>query len=465
MHLQKHNPRYPICINHIFKYPKIMICACLHIYFQGAQVIVFPEYGVYGLGWSRKTIVPYLEYIPDPQLQLRNPCLNPVVHNNTDVQHSLSCLARNSHIYVIANIGAIQPCNKTDLKCPDDGHYQYSANVVYDSNGSFVARYFKQNLFSYEVPYFDKPSKVDYTVFNTSFGLFGTFTSHDIMFHEPVITLIEKMKIENIVYPAAWKDELPLMAAIEFHSAFSMGMGINFLVANLHRPSDGYHGSGMYWPMGTSNDGVYYYNDSLNSLGQLLVHEVGTSSDVKINSMSYEPSGYRPIFNKETKPYSTKFQAADTFKAVVNHDLYTLVPIHSSYGDLQVCQGTVCCSTSFEGMDFENTTYALGAFDGIHTRDGSYYLQACIFIQCANDSLASCGEPTKTSTSYMDKMSFSGNFTTKYVFPEVLVTYDHSLEIVTRTWLYQESIIIDVGVPGGPLSISLYARDYSRDPS
>ena len=244
-----------------------------------------------------------------------------------------------------------------------------------------------------------------------------------------------------------------------------MGMGINFLVANLHRPSEGYHGSGMYWPMGTSNDGVYYYNDSPNSPGQLLIHEVGRRSDVRnINSLTREQSRSRPMLSQHTKLHSTNFQETDTFKAVVNHDMYTLAPIHSSFGDLQVCQGTLCCSTSFEGMDFENTTYALGAFDGIHTRDGPYYLQACIFIQCANDSLASCGQPTKISTSYMDKMSFSGNFTTKYVFPEVLVTYDHSLEIVTRTWLYQESIIIDVGVPGGPLSISIYARDYSRDP-
>ena len=122
----------------------------------------------------------------------------------------------------------MQPCNKVDPKCPDDGQYQYSVNVIYDSNGSFIARYFKQNLYSYEVPYFDKPTKVDYTVFNTTFGLFGTFTSHDVMFHEPAITLVEKMKVENIVYPAAWKDELPLKAAVEFHSCFFYGNGHQF---------------------------------------------------------------------------------------------------------------------------------------------------------------------------------------------------------------------------------------------
>ena len=219
-------------------------------------MIVFPEYGVYGLHWNRALIVPYLEFIPDPTEKLWNPCLEHGLHNNTDVQHDLSCMARRFNIYVVANIGAAQPCGSPDPKCPDDGHYQYSANVVYDSNGTFVARYFKQNLFEHEKSYFDKPQTVDFTVFNTSFGQYGTFSSYDVMFQEPAITLIQKEKIKNIVSPTAWKDELPLLAAIEFHSAFSMGFGINFLVANLHIPEYGYHGSGMYWPMGTSNDGV-----------------------------------------------------------------------------------------------------------------------------------------------------------------------------------------------------------------
>lgn len=457
------------------------MCTSFCFPFKGAQIIVFPEYGIYGLGWLRQTIAPYLEYIPNPGDMPWNPCLNPSIHDNTDVQSALSCMARNQGIFVVASMGATQSCLDSDVHCPDGGKYQYSASVIYDSNGTFIGRYFKQHLYQYETFYFDTPKSVDYTVFNTTFGCFGTFSSNDIMFHDPAITLIEKMKIDNIVYPTAWKDELPLMAAIEFHSAFSMGMGIKFLVANLHRPGDGYHGSGMYWPMGTSNDGVYYYNDSIASSGQLLVYEVGSRSQVKRSIRNSNIQRLRPLLQSKLseddripvlknvsfvsfKP-STIDSELETFTAKVNHDTYSFIPIRSSYGDKQVCQGRLCCSTGFEGTGFENTLYALGAFDGMHTYGGKYYLQGCIFIQCANSSITSCGLPVKNSKSYMDKMSFSGNFTTKYVFPEVLVTYDNSIEIVTRTWLYQESIIIDVGVPGAPLSISMYARDYSRDPA
>ena len=399
-----------------------------------------------------------------------NPCINPLLHKNTDVQCALSCIARSNNMYVVANIGAAQLCGTSDPNCPDDGQYQYSANVVYDSNGTFIDRYFKQNLYQHETSYFNTPTKIDYTVFNTTFGRFGTFSSYDVMFRKPTITLIQEMKVNNIVSPTAWKDGLPLLAAIEFHSAFSMGMGINFLVANLHIPKDGYHGSGMYWPMGTSNDGVYYYNDTINSTGLLLVHEVGTnvqiSADTKTQKVKRDDIKTSVQDHRQARAFLgiMKNENADIFKADVNHDTYTMIPIRSSTGDMQVCQGQLCCSTGFEGMTFENTLYAMGAFDGMHTYDGKYYLQACIFIQCANNSVTSCGQPTMNSTSYMDKMSFSGNFSTSYVFPEVLVTYDNSLEIVTKTWLYQGSIIIDVGVPGAPLSISMYARDYSRDP-
>ena len=63
-------------------------------------------------------------------------------------------------MYVEANIGAAQPCGTSGPRCPDDGQYQYSA--VYDSNGTFIARYFKQNLYQRETSYFNTSTEVDY---------------------------------------------------------------------------------------------------------------------------------------------------------------------------------------------------------------------------------------------------------------------------------------------------------------
>ncbi|XP_069137782.1 pantetheinase-like [Argopecten irradians] len=426
---------------------------CMEAAVQKAQIIVFPEYGLYGLGWTRRTIAPYLEFVPDPYTKSWVPCDDPSRYNNTDVQRQLSCMAKNSSIYLVANIGARQPCSGSDLHCPSDGHFQFSTNVVYDSNGKFIARYFKQNL-NFDELFFDRPSITNYTVFTTPFGRFATFSSYDIMFQNPAITMITKMNVTNIVYPVAWKMELPLLAAIEIHSAFSEGMHVNLMAANLHLPSIGYLGSGIYWPSGASNNEVYYNNMSLSSGGKLLVQDL-TPVDSNI------PTKYA-TFQKHNLPQNNVNERSttrdDEFQAVMNHDLYTFVPFTKGYGHYKVCQNTLCCQVFFQGM-FENVLYALGAFDGMHTYNGHYPLQVCTFVPCINGSIASCGHSSVHSIGFISTMTFSGNFSTnRYVLPEVLVTRDNStLDIVGLTWLYQGSLVIDVGVPGSPVSISMYA--------
>uniref|UniRef100_A0A8C3WBS7 Vanin 2 n=1 Tax=Catagonus wagneri TaxID=51154 RepID=A0A8C3WBS7_9CETA len=109
---------------------------------QGAQIIVTPEDALYGWKFTRETIFPYLEDIPDPQ-ENWIPCKDPRRFGHTPVQVRLSCLAKNNSIYVVANTGDKKPCNSHDSTCPLNGYYQYNTNVVYDSEGKLVARYHK----------------------------------------------------------------------------------------------------------------------------------------------------------------------------------------------------------------------------------------------------------------------------------------------------------------------------------
>ncbi|XP_033749232.1 pantetheinase-like [Pecten maximus] len=489
---------------------------------EGVQIIVFPEYGLYGLGWTRQTIAPYLEFVPDPQIVSWSPCDDPLRYNDTETQRQLSCMAKGSALYLVVNFGSKQPCDFTSPNCPGDGFFQYSTNLIYDPQGKFIARYFKRNLYDDE-KHFDTPSKTDYTIFTTKFGRFGTFSSNDIMFKNPARVLINTMNVTNIVYPTAWKDELPLQAAIEFQAAFSVGMHVNLLAANLHLPSDGYHGSGIYWPVGTStNNMVFYYDRTLGSKGKLLVKDVSpikyTKTEMhtrerhssmsepretsKMASRNHNTSTMResqniyhdrtrvernrlqPIAQKQSdlRVRRTREQTANQrdkmemtgvlftddeimktgdseFTAVMNHDLYTFNSVITGQGaSINVCQNNLCCKGFFEGS-FPNQRLAFGAFSGIHTYNGRYPLQSCVFIACANSSVSSCGKPTTSASGDMDKMSLSGNFTSGNILPEMLVTPDNvTLYSVPLTWWFMgNGIIIDAGIPGTPLSLSLYS--------
>ncbi|KFV45926.1 Vascular non-inflammatory molecule 3, partial [Tyto alba] len=185
---------------------------------QGAHIIVTPEDGIYGWRFTRETIYPYLEDIPDPAVNWI-PCTDPTRFTPAPVQERLSCMARNNSIYVVANIGDKKPCNSSDPGCPSDGRYQYNTDVVFDPEGKLVARYHKYNLFRRETQ-FNYPKEPEAVTFETPFGKFGILTCFD-----------------TLLSPTAWMNVLPFLTAVEFHSAWAMGMGVNLLSANTHNIS------------------------------------------------------------------------------------------------------------------------------------------------------------------------------------------------------------------------------------
>jgi pantetheine hydrolase len=318
-------------------------------------------------------------------------------------------------------------------------------------------------------------------MFNTSFGQFGVLTSQDILFYEPVVSMI-KQNITNLVYPTAWKNELPLFSAIEFHSAFSEGMHVNLLAANLHIPSKGYFGSGLYWPIGVSINGSYVNNQVPEDQGALVVDTmtpflIPPDDDSKLDScmdrqmdrshISADIHNARHL--KITSPgkyvirNSLHKKRKDNVHIKINGDVYNAIILREGDESVNVCHGRLCCSVSYKSGMPEGDLYAFAAFDGMHTAGRRYYLQACAFIRCANSSVESCGQPTTSSSGNMSKMGFSGNFSTPYVFPEVLTDQDGTPGLVTSIWYYMGSIIIDAGLNGGTLSISILGRDYSKD--
>nr|XP_010986984.2 pantetheinase isoform X2 [Camelus dromedarius] len=415
---------------------------------QGAHIIVTPEDGIYSFAFSRESIYPYLEDIPDPQVNWI-PCNNPNRFGRTPVQERLSCLAKSNSIYVVANIGDKKPCSASDPQCPPDGRYQYNTNVVFDSEGRLVARYHKQNLFLTE-SHFNAPKEPEVVTFNTTFGKFGIFTCFDILFHDPAVTLVKDFHVDTILFPTAWMNVLPHLSAIEFHSAWAVGMGVNFLAANLHYPIKKMTGSGIYAP---DSPKAFHY-DMKTEEGKLLLSHLDAHPHPRaaVNWTSYASGIEAPsVGNRE-------------FNSTVFFDEYTFLELKGVTGNYTVCQKDLCCHLSYQMSEKRSDeVYALGAFDGLHTVEGSYYLQICTLLKCKTMDLHTCGDSVETASTRFEMFSLSGTFGTQYVFPEVLLS-----EVQLAPGQFQVSsdgrLFSPKPLSGPVLTVTLFGRLYEKDP-
>ncbi|XP_062834577.1 pantetheinase isoform X2 [Anolis carolinensis] len=419
---------------------------------QGAHIIVTPEDGVFGWVFTRDSIYSYLENIPDPQVNW-NPCIEPGRFGSAQVQERLSCMARNYSIYVVANMGDKKPCNSSDPQCPSDGRYQYNTNVVYDSEGKFVARYHKYNLFASEI-YYNYAKDPQFVNFNTPFGKFGVFTCADMLnFREPAVSLVEKFKVDTVLFPTAWMNTLPLLSAVQYYSAWAMGMRINLLAANIHKPMFDITGSGIFAPDGPKA----YHFDMETKHGKLLLADLDVHPRL---SPTYPPPVNWSLYASSIKHFSPRSQV---FNANIYFDNFTFTELSQEAGNYTVCHKGLCCHLSYKMTEkLEDEIYALGAFDGLHIIEGEYYLQICTLLKCNSTDVKSCGQRVDTAQTSFDSFSLSGTFNTSYVFPEVLLT-ETQLAPGEFQVLTDGRLISKRKLSKPVLCVALFGRWYQKD--
>ncbi|XP_053317338.1 pantetheinase [Spea bombifrons] len=422
---------------------------------QGAHLIVTPEDGIYGWKFTRETISPYLEDIPNPEVNWI-PCDDPERFGKAPVQQRLSCMAKHNSIYIVANIGDRKMCNISEVGCPADGQYNYNTAVVYDSDGKLIARYHKQHLFLGEIQ-FNAPNEAEVVTFETPFGRFGIFICFDILFYNPAVALVVDHNVDTIIFPTAWMNVLPHLSAIEFHSAWAMGMGVNLLSANTHNTTQRMTGSGIFSP---EKIGPYYYNMDTED-GYLLISELYAHPR---NSSTYNPIKWNQYASRIGKhPTGT-----DVFIGKVFFDEYTFTVLNEPQGNYSICQNDLCCHLSYkkeEEKEKSNEVYVLGAFDGLHVVEGEYHLQVCTLLKCGSTDLKSCGESVDLASTKFQSFSLSGNFSTDFVFPEVLLSKVHLAPNMFQV-LVDGRLISQPNISSQPLlSITLFGRLYEKDPA
>ncbi|KAM7123749.1 biotinidase isoform 2-T7 [Ciconia maguari] len=445
---------------------------------QGAQIIVFPEDGIHGFNFTRSSIYPYLDFVLHSHSVKWNPCREPYLFNDTEVLQRLSCMALKNKIFLVANLGTKQPCEHTDPHCPSDGRYQFNTNVAFNDDGMLVATYRKHNLyFEYA---FDAPPEPDYKLFDTPFaGKFGMFTCFDILFFEPAVNLIRQYNLKQVVYPTAWMNQLPLLAAVEFQQAFATAFNINILAANIHHPTLGMTGSGIYTPVKS-----FIYHDMESYGGKLIVAEIPViTTDYKTNLESNER--FRENLHHSSKTSTSASmddqvcfkeeqeipgrvsekgneQLPPLFYAEMMYDNFTFVPVWGEKGELQVCANTLCCYLNYRRAVLTGELYALGVFDGLHTVHGTYYVQACALVKCGGLSFSTCGQEVTDATAVID-FQLWGNMSTPYIFP-LLLTSGITLDFADHMgWKNKHYFISKNRTSSGLLTAALYGRWYEKD--
>ena len=436
---------------------------------SGADIIVFPEDGIYGFPFTREAILHFLEDIPNPEHLEKpwNPCLEPKRFKSTEVLHALSCIAQKRSIAVVANMGDVKYCNESDPNCPSDKRYQFNTDVAFDTDGTLLGRYHKQHL--YHETQFNTPLTCEYVTFQTSFKVrFGVFTCFDILFSDPAIGLIEKYGVRNVVFPTAWINALPLVTSIQIQQAWSRATCTNLLAANQHRPTSGMYGSGIY----SCGDSKAYVYDKNPKKARLLIATLPNLENTNFHLPSSFPVGMtqkRKIALKTNNIFpGGENNLKHVFNGTMFGDVFNFAKLEVPQGAVRVCAEDLCCHANYtistDNEGFLSDTYVLGAFSGHQHREG-FYIQVCALVRCNGSDDESCGKPTETSSTIFKSITLAGNFSSKTtVFPELLGSGIDHIELFPSSVMDFTGNQMVVHSPDKPLvSAVLFGRLYSQD--
>uniref|UniRef100_A0A182K0R6 CN hydrolase domain-containing protein n=1 Tax=Anopheles christyi TaxID=43041 RepID=A0A182K0R6_9DIPT len=362
-----------------------------------ADIIVFPELTLNSLS---DTV-----FVPDP-IQRIAPC-----DDHGTILVTLSCLAREVRKYLVINLSEqfyLQQQAET---------VRYNTDVVFDRNGTVIARYRKFNLF--KEPGTSITPTPELVSFETDFGVhFGVFTCFDILFALPTLELV-KHGLRDFVFPAFWTSEPPFLTSTQIFESWAYANDANLIVAGTNYGPSGATGTGVF----NGRNGAllaHYTGQSTRALYTVTVPKSGSGNLTRYHSLTSdvldvpiaESSGHRlPGYELENVRLGRDF--LEQFTTIQMNPIWQ----QESIGQI-VCSGMFCCDFSLSltvDVDREQTHhYRLAVFDGVRTFQGfaDAHVSICGVIACANQSIASCGLMLRHNSEYLqfNSISITGQF-------------------------------------------------------
>ena len=385
---------------------------------HGAKILLLPEDGI--IYEPRTQLETCLEEIPDPTKLTdgtNNPCQHVTIYNDSmPILSKLSCLANQHKIYLIGNYVTKQSCrsgSRIDEEiCPDRGYFMLNTNVVMDPQGTFVQRYRKYNTF-FLTEIFDKAPGLELSYFDTPYGRFGVFTCFDILFPQPSLALLDQFKVDTVLFPTWWFDELPILSALQFQDAWSMAHGVNLISANIIRPEIGSSGSAIF------SDKKTLFSGARGSKTRVLMADIakhGTEGSCEFKPQIVDVGKDESVANY--KHFSIEILPTDSTTSLeAGHGLQTR------------CAGEVCCLIDYEATRIDsNSSDRLLLIVRDSPRAGFYgwYEQFCVLATIRGDQEKQTDDSSikRQDVNFLvdaafkfERLKITVNSTTKYMYP------------------------------------------------
>ncbi|XP_031620024.1 vanin-like protein 2 [Contarinia nasturtii] len=427
---------------------------------NGVDIVVLPE----GILNTANTAIP----LPNSTLYCDDP-------NADAVLRKLSCAAQKAKKYVVINLYANEK----------DEHFSthlYNMAIVFDRQGTVIAKYRKYHLFGERGV--ERPKVPDLTTFTTDFGVtFGVAICFDLMFANPMETLIAH-GIKNFVYPTYWFSGLPYLSSAQYQQSWAYANNVNLLAANTNAPNIGCSGSGIY----SGRSGALEVFVSLTPATKVLIADVPTNVSAD-HSGKMKPIKKLMANEKLSKSRSISTQDVANFGRE-DFSKYSMKFLDFSNNPIQtgeICIDDFCCEYSIEVSDLgqlkgkSSYSYAISVFHDLrHFKDKNTSKagqDVCSLIACIKNSKENCGIMIPIS-----KVHHRYNFkkiqletklpkTHMKVMPSTLSTdlqpfqandFDFKLSEIKEANKYAASLSLNS--PKQDLfTFAIFSRDYDRD--
>lgn len=434
---------------------------------QGADIIVFPENGiVYGIG-SRANALKYGEILPESKTSM---CTDSYASSHP-IAYQLACLAKEHQMFVAADMIDVQTCQTKS--CPIDKKYAFNTAVLFDRNGHLLGKYHKMHPFG-ELQ-FNVPPKDELVVIETEIGRLSMQVCFDLIYNKPGVVLASQDKIDTMLFPTWWFDELPFLAASQYQMSWAFGNKINLLASNIHLVAVGSKGSGIF----AGGHGQFEVISEPDAKARILVATlpINARSDAQcsMDSKKIEVPQMVPIPSNVIYNYQ-----------MMNLTENTVKKLDPSMEAISACDGGVCCQLNYQ-MDQSSIKsdeeYYLIVTN--RTRPGAYPWteEYCGLVLCPHmTKLDTCKQissnnPLQTKFLYA---KLSGEFSSEtHVYPSVIGSEHKVLPKDGGLWTYEDEKT-DVGAKKQKFfitfgnkeerksytisTIGLYGRVYARDP-